>query len=129
MMKLKIHSSFSIIMHTMFVEGRAAEVEVLKGRLQFDMNCRTEEIDVKKRKLEQEKRLFEWEERWRNDEHKEKGKDRKANFVMQMSKEGWTADKIRELWKLMEDFTHPFRCLQPYLQMFHPSLQFDFYYC
>ena len=116
-------------MHTMFVEGRAAEVEVLKGRLQFDMNCRTEEIDVKKRKLEQEERLFEWEERWRNDEHKEKGKDRKANFVMQMSKEGWTADKIRELWKLMGDFTHPFRCLHPSLQMLHPSLQFDFYYC
>ena len=36
----------------MFVEGRAAEVDLLKGRLRFDVNCRTEEIDVKKRKLE-----------------------------------------------------------------------------
>jgi hypothetical protein len=52
---------------TAFEEGRAAEVEVLKNRLQFDIDSRREEAELKRCKLESEEKRFEREDQWRRE--------------------------------------------------------------
>jgi hypothetical protein len=81
---------------TAFTESRAAEIEVHKNRLQFDIDCRREEPEAKRRKLELDDKRFEREER-------AKDKDRKSKFVLEMAKDGKTAQEIKLMWELMND--------------------------
>lgn len=86
-----------------FAEGRAAEIEVQKSRLQFDIDCQREEGEAKRRKLEQDERRFEREKRWKLEENRAKDKDRKAQFVLEMAKDGKTPAEIKAMWELMMD--------------------------
>jgi hypothetical protein len=88
---------------TAYQENRVAEIEVQKERLQFDIACRNDEVEVKKRKIEVEEKRFEREEYWRQEEVRGKERDRKASFVLQMAKEGKTPEEIRAMWALMNE--------------------------
>ena len=50
-----------------------------KDRLQFDIDCRREEGESKRRLLEQDEKRFEREERWKQEENRAKDKDKKLN--------------------------------------------------
>jgi hypothetical protein len=53
--------------------------------------------------LEQDEKRFEREERWKQEENRAKDKDRKAQFVLQMAKDGKTPAEIKAMWELMND--------------------------
>jgi hypothetical protein len=84
--------------------------EVMMQRLMFEKEGRQDEIDMKRKRMEQDELRFEREERWRAEERaekleekKEEGKWKKVSFVMGMAQQGKSPEEVKEWLTLMND--------------------------